>query len=142
MSEKSGLIARLLATLTPHMKEDWNGAPGATFRSGLKRVAETVSDIGKKINEAHNLAWKAAAGAANEKMSIAEANFAKAENDRMDATLKQRVLDSKVRQSGPGSCRTLREYLWQCGSCRALGMIWCGKRNMDMTGCDPGRTHR
>src|SRR5882757_7379409 len=101
MPEHGTKIQRFVAKLRAVMDEDWSGRTGAFFRRGISRISEVNEEylhLEDKASEAPDLAWRAVQGLAGEKHAKAISDYAKAENDKIDLALKQRVLEDKVRQ--------------------------------------------
>jgi hypothetical protein len=71
------------------------------FRRGVSTISEVNEEylqLQEKAAEAPNLAWTAVRGLAGEKHAKAVADYARAENERIDLELKKRVFEDKVRQ--------------------------------------------
>jgi biotin carboxyl carrier protein len=100
MPKEQGILRRLLVKACPQFLEDWAGRAGSRFRRGLKKVSEYNKEhlkLRDKADEAPSMLWRAAQGAASVQGAKAEADYAKAENDRIDAELRRRTLDPKTR---------------------------------------------
>jgi len=101
MGETQPLIVRWVARLQAFFEEDWRGIAGQRFRATLKSVSDLNQKhlhIEEKATEVPDLAWTAARGFASEKHAKSAADYAKAENERIDAALKLRVFEDKARQ--------------------------------------------
>jgi hypothetical protein len=101
MSESTVHSRRFVARLRAFLEEDWKGKAGAFFRRGISSISEVNDEylhLGEKAEEAPDLAWRAVQGLAGEKHAKAVSDYARAENEKIDLALKQRVLDDKVRQ--------------------------------------------
>jgi biotin carboxyl carrier protein len=101
MDENTPRPIRFVAKVRAVLQEDWLGRAGRRWRrtvSGLSRFNKEHLQLDDKANEAPELLWNAAEGWAREKHAKAAADYSKAENDRIEATLKRRVLEDKARQ--------------------------------------------
>lgn len=101
MSESTVHSRRFVARLRAFLEEDWRGKAGAFFRRGISSISEVSGEylhLGEKAEEAPDLVWRAVQGLAGEKHAKAVSDYARAENEKIDLALKQRVLDDKVRQ--------------------------------------------
>lgn len=100
MSNES-LLTRLRIRLTPQFAEEWLKEPGILFRKTLRRLtaySREQLELPEKVDALSGMAWKAAEGVSSAQHAKADADYAKAENDRIDAELRRRTLDAKVRQ--------------------------------------------
>jgi len=94
-------LHRIIASLRALFEEDWRARAGRVFRRGVSTISEVNEEylqLQDKAAEAPNLAWTAVRGLAGEKHAKAVADYARAENERIDLELKRRVLEDKVRQ--------------------------------------------
>jgi len=100
MPKEQSVLQRLLVRVFPHLAEDWQTAPGSRFRAGLKHISEYFRDnvrADEKIREVPDKLWTAVDGITSEKHAKAQADYAKAENDRMETELRRRTLEAKTR---------------------------------------------
>ena len=101
MSETTPIRVRFVAKVRAVLGEDWLGAAGKRWRRtvmGLSRFNREHLQLDEKAKATPDLAWNAVQGLASEKHAKAAADYSKAENDRIDAALKRRVLEDKARQ--------------------------------------------
>ena len=101
MSEKKKLITRIVARVTCLLPKDWLGRAGRRFRQTTTVVSDYAHEhirTGERLEQAPDLIWKAAEGAAHEKYAKALKDYAEEEKERVDTELKRRTMDSKARQ--------------------------------------------
>jgi pyruvate/2-oxoglutarate dehydrogenase complex dihydrolipoamide acyltransferase (E2) component len=101
MPEARSAIFRFVAKLRGVFEEDWRGEAGSLWRRTIDALSEFNRQnlqLDDKAKEAPGLAWTAVEGLASEKHAKAAADYSKAENDRIDAALKRRVMEDKARQ--------------------------------------------
>lgn len=101
MPEQPTPTLRFIARLRAIFEEDWKGQAGAFFRRGMSAISDVNKEhlhLEEKVGETPELAWRAVKGLAEEKHAKSIADYARAENEKIDLALKKRVLDDKVRQ--------------------------------------------
>lgn len=101
MPEGETIFRRFVAQVRAIFDDDWAAKAGAFFRTGISAISDVNEDylhLEEKAVEAPDLAWRAVRGLAGEKHAKAVADYARAENERIDLALKQRVFDDKARQ--------------------------------------------
>jgi biotin carboxyl carrier protein len=101
MSNPISSISRLVARVTAVFEADWFGMAGERWRQTVSKLANLNRkhlQLEDKAGQAPDLLWRAGVGFATEKHAKATADYEKAENDRIDAALKRRVLEDKARQ--------------------------------------------
>lgn len=103
-AESPGLLLRIVAKVRALLPGDWGGAPGQDFRSGVQDVADRLVEKGKEYQvdeharDLAQLGWKKVEGSLTHEHSQALLNYALAEEKKIELTLKQRLLEAKLRQ--------------------------------------------
>lgn len=101
MCKRETGLRRLIARMRAILDEDWVADAGKVFRRGVSAISDVNEEylhLEDKAAEAPELAWRAVQGLAGEKHAKAVADYAKAENERIDIALKRRIFDDKARQ--------------------------------------------
>jgi biotin carboxyl carrier protein len=101
MPETDSSIFRFIARVKAIFEVDWAGQAGERWRrtiGAMSRFNRAHLQLDDKAKAAPGLAWGAVEGLATEKRAKAAADYSKAENDRIDAALKRRVMEDKARQ--------------------------------------------
>jgi hypothetical protein len=92
------VIAKLRA-LSP---KQWAGPAGQWFRTTMAKVADFLNKevrINENLGEVSDLAVKAVEGLATDKHSTSTLNYAKSENERLEAAVRSRTLEYKIREA-------------------------------------------
>ena len=90
-----GSVTRLLARVRAMGREQWEGRAGERFRSGVKAVAEEGTKLAARKIE--GLASREHAASEKDYADAMKA-FSESEDKKMDAVLKRRSLESRVRR--------------------------------------------
>jgi biotin carboxyl carrier protein len=101
MFERETILRRFVARLRAILDDDWLAKAGSAFRRGVSAISDVNDEylhVEDKVAETPELAWRAVQGLAGEKHAKAVADYARAENEKIDLALKSRVMEDKVRQ--------------------------------------------
>lgn len=102
MSEREGVLSRVVAQIRALLPKDWRGRAGQRFRKAAAVISEFTEENHIRPRElaegAVSLTRRKVEGLANKEYATAAKEFAEAEDKKIDIVLKRRSLESEVRK--------------------------------------------
>ena len=102
MSDRGGVVTRLIARIRALLPQNWRREPGERFRNTTTRISEFTAQHRLRpadvAEEAVILGRRKLEGAASEQYAAAMRDFAEAEQKKIEIEFQRRSLESRLRK--------------------------------------------